>query len=140
MRKQIYSVHHLLRNVFLTLVFTFVSGSAMWASHNLAGEITYEYLGNNEIEITLEGAVFARSLVNQTVFLFNYDTDDWEQVDSRPANRFSDATANFSVTGDVSRFVQPGTNQIEARVLYQSANPRQRFSSNTDFFSWTISP
>ena len=90
------------------------------------------------IEVTLEGSVFARSAVNQIIELFEYDNGVWEQVDSRAASRFSDAVAIVPVTGDVSRFVEAGTLNVKARVRYQSANPRQQFSSNTDQFIWTI--
>lgn len=90
------------------------------------------------MEVTLEGAVFARSVVNQAIDLYNYDQDQFEQVDERPASRFADATAVVVVTGNADRFVQPGTNTIEARVRYQSVSPRQVFASNTDMFIWTI--
>ncbi len=90
------------------------------------------------LEVTLEGAVFARSQVNQTIELFDYVAAAWEQVDTRAATRFMDSTVTIEATGDLSRFVEPGTMYIEARIRYQSTNPRQQFSSNTDQFIWTI--
>ena len=89
-------------------------------------------------EIRLEGAVFARSPVNQTIELFDYDTATWEVVDARAAMRLSDSIAEIVVQGDPSRFIEPGTNCIEARIRYQSVNGRQQFSSNTDQFLWLI--
>lgn len=90
------------------------------------------------MEVTLEGSVFARSTVTQVIELFNFDSDGWEQVDSRAASRFSDAEVNVQVTGDVARFVEAATLNIKARIRYQSTNPRQQFSSNSDQFVWTI--
>jgi hypothetical protein len=88
--------------------------------------------------VTLEGAVFARSPVNQTIELYDYIAGVWEQVDTRAATRFSDSTVTVAATGDLSRFVEAGTMFIKARIRYQSTNPRQQFSSNTDLFIWTI--
>ncbi len=90
------------------------------------------------LEVTLEASVFARGPVIQTIELFDFDAATWEQIDARPASRLSDATITVAATGDLSRFIQPGTNRIEARIRYQSVNPRQRFSSNTDQLIWTI--
>ena len=91
-------------------------------------------------EVTLEGAVFARSNVVQTISLFDYVAGSFEVVDTRNANRSPspDSTVTVAATGDLSRFVEPGTNCIEARVLFRSDNPRQNFTSNTDYFVWTI--
>ncbi|MEM7453011.1 MAG: hypothetical protein AAF456_01530 [Planctomycetota bacterium] len=90
------------------------------------------------MQITLEGSVFARSTVVQTIELFNYDSSSWEQVNSQNANRFSDTTVTVEPGGDLSRFVEPGTDCIEARVRYQSPSARQQFTSNTDLFTWVI--
>ena len=90
------------------------------------------------IQMTLEGAVFARSAVNQIVELYDYTIGGYEQVDMRSATRLTDSTILIETTGNLSRFVEPGTRLIKARVRYQSVNPRQRFSSNTDQFTWTI--
>ncbi len=92
----------------------------------------------SSFEVTLEGAVFARSTVNQTIELYDYVADQWEQVDTRAASRFSDSTVTVAATGDLSRFVEAGTMCLQARIRYQSLNPRQQFSSNTDQFIWTI--
>jgi hypothetical protein len=91
------------------------------------------------LEFTLEGAVFARSEVTQTIELYDYIAGAWELLDSRNANRFSDTTVIVTATGNLSRFVEAGTMCIEARICYRSTNPRQQFSSNTDLTAWTVS-
>ena len=90
------------------------------------------------LEVTLEGSVFARSEVEQTIELFDYVAGAWEQFDTRAATRFTDSTVTVAATGDLSRFVETGTMCLQARIRYQSINPRQRFASNTDQFIWTI--
>lgn len=91
-----------------------------------------------QMEVTLEGAVFARSGVTQTIQLFNYEVGDWETVDSCLAQRLTDSVVNVVLAGDLSRFVEPGTRCIEARIQFRSMSPRQQFSSNTDQFIWLI--
>ncbi len=90
------------------------------------------------LEVTLEGAVFARSEVTQTIELYDYVLGAWEEVDRRAATRFTDSSVTIAATGDLSRYVEPGAMCIEARIRYQSPVARQQFSSNTDQLIWTI--
>ncbi|MEM7456334.1 MAG: hypothetical protein AAF456_18455 [Planctomycetota bacterium] len=90
------------------------------------------------LTVQLEGSVFARSPVIQSIELFNYDSNLWEEIDSRDATRFLDSTVFATVTGDVTRFVDPTTAGMEIRIRYQSASQRQQFSSNTDKICWLI--
>ncbi|MEM7457766.1 MAG: polysaccharide lyase, partial [Planctomycetota bacterium] len=90
------------------------------------------------LDFTLESSVFARSLVNQNISLFNFETGAFETIYSRAASRFGDSVTTISVGGDVSRFVEPATNFIEARISYVSASPRQRFTANVDLVNWII--
>jgi hypothetical protein len=90
------------------------------------------------MEVTLEGSVFARSSITQTIELFDYVAGGWELVDSGVAAQSTDSTVTVALTGNLSRFVQPGTMCVEARIHFQSDAARQQFSSNTDQFIWTI--
>lgn len=90
------------------------------------------------MEVTLEGSVFARSQVDQSIELYNYTAGGWEQVDARAATMTVDSTVTVLLDGDLSRFVEPGTLSVHARISYQSTVARQQFSSNTDQFIWTI--
>ncbi len=90
------------------------------------------------LQVTMEGAVFARSTVVQSIELYDYVAGAWVLVDSRNASRFSDSTVTVAATGDLSRFVEETTQCVEARVRFQSTEARQNFSSNTDHFFWTI--
>ena len=91
-------------------------------------------------EFTLEGSVFARSNVVQTIEFFDYDAGVWELVSTTNASRSPspDSVVNTSATGDLSRFVEPGTQIVEARIRYRSNQARLRFASNTDLAIWTI--
>ncbi len=94
---------------------------------------------NPEIfEFTFEASVFARSDVTQTIYLFNYIDGQFEEIDSRLAQRFTDQTVVVAPLGNLSRFVEPGTLRVEARIRFQSTNPRQQFSSNIDQAFWSI--
>ncbi|MEM7455170.1 MAG: M14 family zinc carboxypeptidase [Planctomycetota bacterium] len=92
------------------------------------------------MSVMIEGSVFARGTVERTIELFDFDSSQWEVVDVRAATRFSDSAATINITGDVSRFIQPGSNTISARVRYQSPSNRQVFASRTDQFVWIIEP
>ncbi|MEM7454632.1 MAG: hypothetical protein AAF456_09810 [Planctomycetota bacterium] len=87
---------------------------------------------------TLEASVFARGAVTQTIELFNYDTSSWEQIDSRAATRNVDSITEVTLSGQLSRFVQPGSLQMEARVTFDGSTGRLQFNSNIDLIQWTI--
>ena len=89
-------------------------------------------------EVELEGSVFARSTVNQTIELFDFATSSWESVDTRAASGFNDASVVVPAAGDLSRFVEPGTLAIRPASGTSLPVARQQFASNTDLFAWTI--
>jgi uncharacterized membrane protein len=90
------------------------------------------------LSFTLEAAMFARSTVNQSIWLFDYVADDFEQLDIRQAATFTDLVTTVMPTGDLSRFVEPVTGCVKARVVFQSVNPRQQFTANIDQIIWQI--
>ena len=87
----------------------------------------------------LEGSVFSRGDVTQTVSLFNYDSDSFEPVDVRTASRFLDQRIEIRPTGDSTRFVQPGTGCVEARIQFDGSTPRMKFTANIDQANWFVS-
>ena len=113
-------------------------------SADLLGNIEVEVKGVSptatptRLDIDVESAVFARSTVQQFVDYWNYDTGAWEEVASGTATRLSDSVLSATPTGDLSRFVETGTNCIQARVRYSSVVRRQRYSANIDQTVWTI--
>ena len=89
-------------------------------------------------EFTLESSVFARSNVNQSIDLFNYETGSWVEIDTRTATRFDDSIVTVSPSGNLSRFVEVGTLTIKARCRYQSVIPRHQFTANIDHIEWAV--
>jgi hypothetical protein len=91
-------------------------------------------------DFTLEGNCVSRPNVVQRIELFNYFTRSFETVDERNANRTPnpDLTVTVSPGGDLSRFVDQATNEIQARVRYRADIARAGFASNTDQAVWTI--
>ncbi len=85
-------------------------------------------------DFTLEGNCISRPNVVQRIELFNYVTNAFEIVDERNANRAPnpDLTVVVSPSGDLSRFVDPSTREIQARVRYRADIARAGFASNTD--------
>ncbi|MEM7454579.1 MAG: hypothetical protein AAF456_09545 [Planctomycetota bacterium] len=95
----------------------------------------------SSIDVVVEGAVFARSNVVQTIEAFDYDAGAWEQIDQRNAVRSPapDSVVVVELTGDLTRFVEDSTGEIAMRVNFTSDNRRQNFSSNSDQCIWVIS-
>lgn len=97
-------------------------------------------LAPTTFDFTLEGNVISRPNVVQRIELFNYVTGLYEILDERNANRTPspDLTVVVSPTGDLSRFVNQTTGEIQARVRYRADIARAGFASNTDQTVWTI--
>ncbi|MEM7457169.1 MAG: hypothetical protein AAF456_22700, partial [Planctomycetota bacterium] len=92
----------------------------------------------SSIEFQYEASIFARGNATQTISLFNYDTGAFEAIDARNAARFGDSTVTVMPSGDPSRFVEPGTGNMEARIRYNSGIARLQFTVNADQAFWTI--
>ncbi|MEM7454360.1 MAG: hypothetical protein AAF456_08385 [Planctomycetota bacterium] len=92
----------------------------------------------SQLNFVIEASVFARGNVTQTVSLYNYDSDQFEEVDSRLARRFIDQTIQVAPVGDLSRFVEPGTGCMEARIRFQGATQRMQFTANVDRAYWEV--
>ncbi|MEM7455108.1 MAG: hypothetical protein AAF456_12225 [Planctomycetota bacterium] len=91
-----------------------------------------------QLVFMFEGSVFSRREVLQTISLFNYDTDEYEIIDRRPASRFVDQRLELIPTGDVTRFIQPGSNYVEAQIRFDGTAQRQLFSANIDQAIWWV--
>ena len=63
----------------------------------------------------------------------------YETVDEQNAVRMPpDLSITVAPTGDLSRFVDQTTREIQARVRYRADSPRASFSSRTDQAVWNI--
>ncbi|MEM7196109.1 MAG: alkaline phosphatase [Pseudomonadota bacterium] len=108
------------------------------------GEISIEfetisaYSDPSRFEFTLESSAFFRSEIVQSIEFYDFDADEFVQIDQRNASRSSDITVTASGTGDLSRFVEDVTGVIRARVFLDSAISRQRFSTGIDKSIWII--
>ncbi len=89
-------------------------------------------------EFSLEASAFFRTPVIQSIRFYDFTAATFVEVDSRNASRFTDSTSVAVGTGDLSRFVEPGTGCVLTRVLYTSSVPRQAFSASLDQTFWTI--
>ncbi len=86
--------------------------------------------------------------VDQEIELFNFDSGQFETVDSRLASA-TDSIVSVTPGGDPARFVKAGTNAIRARISYQNSLPFWVFSTQNlylpyrvraDHIFWTITP
>ena len=89
------------------------------------------------LNFVLEASVFSRGNVTQMISLFNYQTGEFELVDSRLASRFSDLVVDVSLDGDLTRFLTKG-GEMKSKIRFQASDPRARFSANVDQAIWTV--
>jgi hypothetical protein len=92
------------------------------------------------LQFVVEASVKARSPIVQYVELFNYDSGQWEQVHMQPASGSGDVTTVVTAAGDISRFVENGTNRMEARCIYEARRPGRQFVTGVDRMVWVIEP
>ena len=94
----------------------------------------------SELRFLLEASVNTPGLT-QSVQLFNYDTSLYEEVDfSVPG--FSDASAVVVITTNPERYVQVGTREMRAKVVYRQVGFTLLWpwSASLDQAVWTIAP
>jgi len=86
--------------------------------------------------------------VDQEIELFNYDSGQFETIDTRLTTA-TDTTVSVTPGGDPSRFVQAGTNAMQTRISYENSLPFWVFSTQNlylpyrvraDQIFWTITP
>ena len=93
----------------------------------------------NSLTFNIESSVNTPNVV-QNVELFNFTSLTFELVDSQSAE-LVDTSVAIEVTGDVSRFVTPGSGLLRARVSFESAGATLFFpwQVNVDRIDWQIS-
>lgn len=112
---------------------------------SVSAVVEFELSGTSSVSnpegmgFTIEGSVFARDndIVRQ-VMLKNYNTGDFEMIDTRTASRFVDSSTFVVPPGDVSRFVDSANGGIEARIRYSSPVARTKFTVNLDYVLWEV--
>ena len=99
----------------------------------------------NTMQFRLEtrSAVFG-SRILQKVEMFNYNSNQYEVIDLRGIT-YSESAAIMPLIGDLSRFVEPETNTIEARVSFERSSRSVRgsgifgpISVELDELSWEV--
>lgn len=79
------------------------------------------WAGINSFRIVLEaGCDYA--ILNQRIEMYNYTTNVWEALDTRPGT-LADQTTIVDVASNGSRFVQPGTRIMRVRVSWLPNSP-----------------
>ena len=81
------------------------------------------------LNVTLEASANTVNLM-QTIEMFNWNTNSYQQIDARIAQQF-DETLNVDVSVDIADFVQPGTGAVRTRIGWRANGP-------IFVFPWTI--
>jgi len=73
----------------------------------------------SELKFILEAGAQTAGNYTQKIELFNYVTQSYELVDSRPAS-MTETTVEVTVTGNPARFIEPGTLSMKAQVTWKA--------------------
>ncbi len=94
----------------------------------------------SNLSVILEANANTANLL-QTIQLYNFQTKQFESVDSRHATLI-DSVAEVPLGGDLSRFVETGTGAIKARVGWKAQGPLLLFPwmIRIDQFTWRVFP
>lgn len=95
----------------------------------------------SSLQFTLEALTTAAppELVTQRIELFDYSTNAWVLVDSRPASG-TDQTVNVNVTSNVMNFIHSSTRQMQARMSYMDPGTlvTRSWTVNFDMVRWVL--
>jgi hypothetical protein len=75
---------------------------------------------------------------DQEIHLFNYQTNEYELVDVQSANTLGDKTVRYTATGDVTRFVEPSSLAIKAKIVIRRPGLTRGLISYYDLAVWSI--
>ncbi len=93
----------------------------------------------SDISFTYVGHATSTSL-QQQVALYNFQTDQYEVMDSRAAT-LTDTTVTVATTGDRSRFVNPADHTMKAKVTYKQVAPvAAQWNASLNQTIWTVTP
>jgi hypothetical protein len=85
-----------------------------------------------KLEFHVSTRVFSRSNITQKISLFNFQTDQFEELDSSVTTRINYDDRVVEASGDLSRFLDPDTRRVEARVEFIANRNRQKFTASID--------
>ena len=109
-------------------------------------EAVSAYPNPSEMSFTIESSFVAQRLkITQQIEMFNFDSQTWELVEDEMIS-FTDSSTTVDLTGDLSRFVENGTNAMKCRTVYfqppigllKRVTPQ--FKVLIDQAEWTITP
>jgi hypothetical protein len=92
----------------------------------------------SELRFTLEARANTTGL-RQRIELYNYLTESWEEVDTRAATT-TDSVVVVAVSGDPSRFIEPGTLSMKAQLTWKNTAPVMLwpFAVGIDHTVWSV--
>lgn len=97
---------------------------------------TSAYSPTASLKFVIEVSASATA-IQQLVEFFNFVSSQWETVDTRNMTT-ADTKITITAGGDVSRFIQAGTNEVRARLSYRQTGPVLSFpwSTRIDMIHW----
>lgn len=85
-----------------------------------------------KLEVHVSSRVFARGSISQKVSLFNFQTELFEEIDSSAMSSVEYDDRIATASGNLSRFLDPDTQQVEAKIEFIANRNRQMFTAALD--------
>lgn len=93
----------------------------------------------SQLKLTYDGSV-SHTPVRQVLQLFNYQSNDWETVDTRNSAT-TDQSTTVTITSNVGRFIRTGNREVKARIVYVDLSVTvPNWTGRMDQVMWTVVP
>ena len=95
----------------------------------------------SQLKFRLEAHAVNTGVFTQKIELYNYVTQSYELVDTRNAT-MTDTVAEVTLSGDLTRFIQPGTLKMKAQLTWRAGGPVGAFPWRiaADQSVWVVTP
>ena len=91
------------------------------------------------LKCNFESSVRSSKPVTQTIEMWDYENETWEEVDSRTARTLGDATISVGPQMDLFRFIDPVTQEIRTRVTFSKTGLVRGIQAFIDSICWDTS-
>lgn len=93
----------------------------------------------SQLKLTFDGGV-SHNPVRQVLQLFNYQSNDWETVDTRNSTT-NDQSTTVTIASNVGRFIRSSNREVKARIVFVDLGASvPNWTGRMDQVMWTVVP
>lgn len=98
-----------------------ITFSSAQAPIELTFDVTCPRTQLSKLNITFEAGASTSNL-NQQLYLRNYQTAQWDEIDARPAT-LTDSVVQLNLDTNLNRYVEAGTRKVRLRATWKQTGP-----------------